>query len=186
MIWPPESWEPLVWSVIGVVIGFWMVGAYNRLMRLRNQLGVAWAQIDALLMRREEALTQMIAALREPLVDESGALDALAAAQIHVHASADGVRQKPESADATRAFAATLGPWASAFSRVTALVEQRPQVHQAESVATPRAELTESQARWPFARQAFNDAVQAYNAAAAQWPTRLLARLFSFRAASPL
>ncbi len=184
-LWP-VTWEQLAWLALGVVTVFWMVGAYNRLMRLRNEIGASWAQIEPLLQRRDSALAALITALREPLADESGALDALAQAQGQVRSATEAVRLKPASDAAVRPLAATLAPWASSVSRVLALVEQRPDVQHAETVVPCLAALREVDAGWPFARQRFNEAVEAYNDAARQWPTRMLARLFSFEAATTL
>jgi LemA protein len=184
--WLAITWQQLAWPAVGVVLVFWMIGAYNRLMRLRNRIGAAWSQAEPLLSRRDEALTPLIAALREPLVDETGALDALATAQIHVRSAADAMRARPDSADAARLLASTLGPWASSFSRLSALLEQRPTVQQSEGVAQWLAAVQDTQTRWPFVRQAFNEAVQVYNDAASQWPTRWLSRVFGFRPAGAL
>ncbi|HEY6133161.1 MAG TPA: LemA family protein, partial [Rubrivivax sp.] len=63
------------------VLVFWMVGAYNRLVRLRNGIGAAWAQVDKQLNRRAQALPVLLAALREPMSAEGPALDAVAVAQ---------------------------------------------------------------------------------------------------------
>lgn len=178
--------EALGWGALALVLLFWMVGAYNRLMRLRNAIGAAWQQIDALLQRRADALSTLVPLLREPLADEQGTLDALLEAQRQLAAAAEALRRRPASASAARAFIAAQVPWASRSGRLAALVELKPALQQMPEVAAPWRLVQEADARLPFARQAYDDAVQAYNAAAAQWPTRVLSRLFSFKPAAPL
>jgi len=172
--------------VIAAVIAFWMVGGYNRLVALRSRIGVACAQVDELLQRRGAAVSALVSALRESLAGEQTALDALAAAQAQVRSAADVLRARPVMAAHAAAVAAAEAPMMSAASRVLALVEQHPALLASAEVAPHLASLRESSARLGFARQVFNDAAAAYNAAARQFPTRLLTRLYGFGTAGRL
>ena len=80
---------------VGAVLVFWMVGAYNRLVALRNAIGAAWAQVDEQLQRRRLVLESMAQALRPGLAEEPAALEALLGALLQVQAAADAVRARP-------------------------------------------------------------------------------------------
>jgi LemA protein len=176
----------LVTVAIAAVLVFWMVGAYNRLVALRNGIVTAWAQVDEALQRRGDAVAPMVAALRAPLADEQGALDALAAAQLRVAAAADALRERPVMAAHAGALASAESALAPAASRVLALVEQQPALLADVTLATALGDWRAAEPRLAFARQLFNDAVAAYNAAARQFPTRLLTRLYGFGTAGRL
>jgi LemA protein len=172
--------------LVVAVLVFWMVGAYNRLVGLRNRIGSAWQQVDEALQRRGEAVAPLVAALREGLVGEGAALDALLSAQAQVAAAADGLRPRPMLADSTQALVLAEALMAAASARVLALLDLQAELRGTEAVAGPALALREAEPRLGFARQLFNDAVQAYNDAARQWPTRWLTRLYGFGTAGRL
>ena len=165
---------------LAAVLVFWMVGAYNRLVALRSAIGSAWLLVGEVLAKRGDAVNALVLALREPLADEHGALDALLAADAQIRAAADALRANPVAAPPAAALVAAEAAMASASSRVLALLDQHRELR-ADVVVAPHAALIgDSQARLIFARQLFNEAAQAYNAAARQFPTRLLTRLYGF------
>lgn len=168
------------------VLVFWMVGAYNRLVALRNKVGTAWQQVDEVLQRRGEAVAPLVAALRDGLVGEGAALDALLSAQAQVAAAADALRPRPVIAEAAQALSRAEALMAAASARVLALLDLQAELRAAEAVAPRVQVLREAEPQLAFARQLFNDAVQTYNDAARQWPTRLLTRLFGFGTAGRL
>lgn len=168
------------------VLVFWMVGAYNRLVALRNRIGAAWQQVDEVLQRRGEAVAPLVGALRDALVGEGAALDALLAAQAQVAAAADGLRPRPMVADAAQAVVRAEGLMAAASARVLALLDLQSELRGSQAVAPHAQVLRDAEPRLAFARQLFNDAVQGYNDAARQWPTRWLTRLYGFGTAGRL
>jgi LemA protein len=172
--------------VAAALVVFWMVGAYNRLVALRNAIGDAWTMVDDVLKKRGAAIEPMVAALREPLAAEQGALDALLGAARQVRTAADALASHPVRAEFAADVLAAEALMASAASRVLALLEQQPALKASDGVAEHVAVLAESPQRLAFARQRFNDAAQLYNAAARQFPTRLLTRLFGFGTAGRL
>jgi LemA protein len=160
----------------GAVLVFWMLGAYNRLVELRNAIGAAWQLVDDVLKRRGEAIQQLVAGLREPLAAEHGALDTLVVAERQLRSAADALGARPLMAPRAAALVGAEAALAAAASRVLSLQAQGA----AGALAPHRAVLDEATARLAFVRQLFNDAVAAYNAAARQFPTRLLTRLYGF------
>lgn len=167
----------LVLLAVGV---FWVIGAYKRLLALRSAVSAAWQQADEALSRRGGAIAPLIGELRGRLVGEGAALDALLSAQAQVQAAADAVRAQPLLAAVTEALVKAEAATASSLSRVLALLDLHPELKEPQGVAAPLQVLAEAAPRLDFARQLFNDAAQAYDGAAEQFPTRLLTRLFGF------
>lgn len=162
---------------------FWLVGGYNRLVAMRNALGAAVAQIDEGLARRAAAVEPLCAALREPLVDEAGALEALRAAHGALQVASAALRARPAAEPAAQAWLRSEAAWGAAQSRVRALVEHRPDVASRADVAPHLQALADADARIGFARQLFNDAAAAYDEALKLFPTSVLAWAFGFEGA---
>jgi LemA protein len=166
---------------IAVVLGFWVVGAYNRLVGLRNVISNAWQPLDEQLRRRAELIESMLSLLRDRLQGEPHALEAAAAAQQQVAAAAETLRMRPLQAAGAASLVAAEGVLASATGRVRAWVDADAALRDDPAIATVLREQEAVELRLLVARQAFNDAVDAYNAAARQFPTTLVARLFGLR-----
>ncbi|MEO7244109.1 MAG: LemA family protein [Rubrivivax sp.] len=180
----PGAWVAL--AAVAVLLVFWMLGAYNRLVGLRGAIGAAWRKVDDALAVRGAALAALVTALRVPLAGEGAALDALVTAQAHVSAAADALRANPVLGGSAVAAVRAEAGMGAATARVLALVEQQPVLRDDPAVAAPAATLRETAPRLVFARQVFNGAVAAYNDAARQFPTRLLTRLYGFGTAGRL
>lgn len=176
----------MVTVAVVAILAFWMVGAYNRLVELRNAVAAAWQQVDEVLARRGEAVAPLVAALRDGLVGEGASLDALLSGQAQVAAAADALRGLPVRAESAHAVARAEAALASASARVLALLDLHPELRESPAAAVPAAALRDAEPRLVFARQVFNEAVQAYNEAVRQWPTRALARLYGFGTAGRL
>jgi LemA protein len=168
------------------VLVFWMVGAYNRLVRLRNDIGAAWAQFDGQLQRRAQALPALLGALREPMAAERPTLELVESAQLQVRAAADALRAAPVRVEAAAVLVGAVAQLDSTLARLLALLDQQPDLRAEPAVATGLSELHDVDLRLAFARRLFNEAVQVYNSAARQFPTRLLTRLYGFGTAGRL
>jgi LemA protein len=176
---------PLVVTLaIFAVLLFWAVGAYNRLVALRNAIGDAWAQIDEPLRRRRELLPQLVTALRETLPGEHGALDAVLAASEQAHAASLAVRPRPGEPGAIDSLLLAEQVLAGALARLRALLDSQPPAE--APVAAWRAEIDTLEQKLQFRRQLYNQAAHNYNDAVRQFPTRLLMPLFRFAPAGTL
>ena len=180
------SGESLFVLALAAVLVFWMLGAYNRVVALRNAIGSAWQQVDAVLAQRADAVAPLVQALRPGLPGEGAALDALLTGQAQVAAAADALRPSPVRADLAPALVRAEAVMAAASARVLALLDGHPDLRDADPVRSHATALREAEPRLQFVRQLFNDAVQAYNDAAREWPTRLLVRLYGFGTAGRL
>jgi len=178
--------EQIAVLALAAVLVFWMVGAHNRLVALRNAIGAAWQLVDEVLKRRGEAVRALVEALREPLAGELRALEALAAAEQEVRRAAEALGHRPVMAAPAAALVAAEAKMGAASTRVLSLVALQAELATQPAVAPQRAVLEDSVARLAFARQLFNEATLAYNAAARQFPTRLLTRLYGFGTAGRL
>lgn len=180
------------WTLVGVaaVLFFWCIGGYNRLVALRTAIGAAWAQFDAPLQRRAELSDGLIRQLREVLSGEHHALDAALSASAQVAAAADTVRRRPASAEAVASLGVAESLHAGALARLLALADQfaalRPNDAHTGEISAAAAALRETESKITFARQWFNDSVSAYNVAARQFPTNILAKMFGFGQAGSL
>jgi LemA protein len=172
--------------VVPAVLFFWGVGAYNRVVDLRNAIVRAYAQIDAQLKRRQELVGELVTALRPVLHNEHGTLDAVLAASAQASAAAAAVRPRPGAAEPVAQLAAAEQVLAGSLARLRALIDLNREPAGAAGVGPVVAELAEIEQQLVFARQLFNAAATGYNDAVHQFPTRLLAPLFRFAPAGRL
>jgi LemA protein len=171
------QWAVLAFAALMV---FWMVGAYNRLVALRNDIGRAWQQIDKALKHRAAVLPPLVAALRAPLAGEHGALDALHVAQTETARAAGALAAKPVAVATAAIWVQAEAALASRASRVLALLDQHADVSASPAVAALLTAWREADTELGFARRLFDTAARSYNQAAQQWPTRWLVRAYGF------
>lgn len=165
---------------------FWMVGAHNRLVRLRTAVQAARAQFDTQLQRRAAALPGLLNALGVSMAAEASTLESVAAAQRQVQSAAETLRAGPLRPDHAAALVVALGRLDSTLTRLLALLDQHPDLRSLDAVSAPLRELHDVDLRLAFARQLFNTAGDSYNAAIEQFPTRLLLGFFRFGPAGRL
>ncbi len=178
--------EQISLLALAAVLVFWAVGAYNRLTALRGAIAAAWAKVDESSRQRGSAADALLAALREPLAAEHGALDAWQAALADAARAAATLGAKPVVPAHAVAWVAAEAALSAAASRVFALLEQQAELRQSEPVAGQVQAWNEASKRLRFARQLFNEAAVPYDEAIATFPTNLLVRAFRFRPAGRL
>jgi len=176
------------WIAVGViaVLAFWALGAYNRLVRRRNELANAFAQIDVQLKRRYDLIPNLVETARKYVQHERETLEAVIAARNTARGAADLARARPADGKRIGALAGAEQALTGALSRLMAVVENYPELKADATLRELAEELTHTENRVAFARQAFNDSVLDYNNTAQQAPTNLVAGLFGFRAAAML
>ncbi len=176
------------WLLLGalVVCIFWMVGAHNRVVALRATIVEAWTQMDTLLEQRGQVIRALADALWDLWPTGRGAVEALRAAQAQLHAGVQVVRARPSRAAPAHSLASAEAALNATVARVLNQVESDPALHAHDTVATQMLALFAFGPRVIDARQRFNAASNAYNAAIRQFPTRLLAPVFRFEAAGTL
>jgi LemA protein len=151
----------------------WIIAAYNRLVRLRNQADASWAQIDVQLKRRHDLIPNLVRTVQGYTAHERGTLEAVVAARSNAMNLSDG------AGPARRAEAENL--LTQALGRLIAIAEAYPDLKADHNFAALHVELTNTEDKIAYARQFFTSAVQSYNNAVQTVPTNLIAGLGGFR-----
>ena len=172
-------------AVLAVLV-FWAVGAYNRLVRLKNIIANAFGQIDVQLKCRYDLVPNLVEAAKKYLSHERETLDAVISARNQAKSASDSVRRRPANAVAVTTLAVAEQAVSSSLGQFFALNEAYPELKADQTIRVLSEELTSTENKITFARQAFNDAVLNYNNAQGQFPALLIARLFSFVPAAML
>ena len=170
----------LISIVILAILVFWAVGAYNRLIRLKNVIANAFGQIDVQLKRRYDLIPNLVEAAKKYLSHERETLEAVIAARNQAKSASDAVRSRPANALAVTTLAAAEQALDGSLGRLFAVAEAYPELKADQTIRDLSEELTSTENKVAFARQAFNDAVLDYNNAQGQFPAVLIAKLFSF------
>ncbi len=171
---------------LGAVLLFWCIGAYNRVMLLRNEIARAFAQLDDALTRRFTHGELLLERLRERLPSEQASLDALAAAQAEAKSATQAVRARPYAADPVAQLAIASAVHGAALTRLVSLVEHHAELSADPDLGGAVDELKMIERQRAFSRQVFNQAVDAYNLAIRQFPTRVLMSFVGFTEARSL
>ncbi len=165
---------------LAAVLVFWAVGAYNRLMQLRNGILRRFAPLDQQLGLRHTLLLRQIDSLAPLLPEHAHTLSALRAACSQAQAAATHARTHPGAAGALNSLRLAEDILLDTSGRLPPAPAADP------DLAALGAQLAAAEVALQFARSRFNDAVMEYNRAVQQFPTRLLAGLFGFRSAGAL
>jgi LemA protein len=174
----------IILLVIILALVFWIVGAYNRLVALRNQFKNAFAQIDVQLKRRYDLIPNLVETAKGYMKHERETLEAVIAARnqaVTVNANLD-----PTNAAAVQQLSAAEGALSSSLGKLFALSEAYPDLKANQNMMQLTEELTSTENRIAFARQAYNDNVMLYNTSIEQFPGSLIANNFGFKSAELL
>jgi LemA protein len=164
----------VVLIVVLVVIAVWVVGAYNGLISLKNQVTNAWKQIDVQLKRRHDLIPNLVNTVKGAMQFEKDTLEAV----VNARNKAIAVSGSGGSAGANvAATAAAEGQLTGALGRLFAVVEAYPDLKSTGNVAQLQEELTSTENKIAFARQLYNDTSTLYNTRQRQFPTMLVAGL---------
>lgn len=174
------SFQTMVYITLLALAVFWAVGAYNRLIRLKNGIANAFGQIDVQLKRRYDLIPNLVEAAKKYLQHEQETLEAVIAARNQARSASDRVASRPGQADAVIALAAAEQTLGGSLGRLFALAEAYPDLKADQTIRELSEELTSTENKVGFARQAYNDAVLDYNNAQGQFPALLVARMFGF------
>ena len=166
-------------AVLALLV-FWAVGAYNRLVRLKNVIANSFGQIDVQLKRRYDLIPNLVEAAKKYLQHERETLEAVISARNQARAASDAVRSRPANAEAVNSLVAAEQVLGGTLGRLFAIAEAYPELKADQTIRELSEELTSTENKVAFSRQAYNDAVLDYNNAQGQFPALLIARLFSF------
>ena len=169
--------------LFAAIIVFWIVGIYNGLVGLRNRLKNAFSQIDVQLKRRYELIPNLVETAQGYLKHERETLEAVIKARNIAQAAAHSVATNPADAGTMKSLVTAEAGLAGALSRLMVVAEQYPDLKANQNMMQLTEELTSTENKVAFARQAYNDNVMTYNTTREVFPNVVLAGLFGFQPA---
>ena len=169
-----------------VLVAFWVISIYNGLVGGRNAYQNAFAQIDVQLTRRYDLIPNLVETARAYMKHERETLEAVIAARNTAYAGLKAAAANPGDAAAVQALSGAEGQLTGALSRLMAVAESYPDLKANQNMMQLSEELTTTENKVSFARQAFNDAVMSYNNRREMFPGSMVAGMFNFAAAQLL
>ena len=176
----------IILLVLGLALVFWGMAVYNRIIVLKNELKNAYGQIDVQLKRRYDLVPNLVEVARGYLAHEAATLEAVIKARGQAQGAAAAARAAPTSASAIGALAVAEQALGGSLGRLMMVAESYPELKADATMQSLSEELTSTENRLGFARQAYNDQVLDFNDQAAQFPAIVVARLLGFPTAPML
>jgi LemA protein len=166
--------------LIAIVLGLWVAGIYNSLVALRNRFKNAFAQIDVQLKRRYDLIPNLVEVAKGYMKHESGTLEAVIKARNVAYTASQAAAANPADAGAVKNLLGAESGLAGAMSRLMVVSEQYPDLKANQNMMQLTEEMTSTENKISFARQAYNDSVMTYNTTRESFPTNVLAGMFNF------
>jgi LemA protein len=168
--------------VLGIVIllVIWVMGMYNGLVKLRNQVKNAWSQIDVQLKRRHDLIPNLVETAKGYMQYEKSTLEAVISARNQASSANARVAANPADAEAVKGLIGAETALSGALGRLFALAEAYPDLKANQTMSQLMEELSTTENKIAFARQAYNDAVMSYNIGREKFPNIILAGAFGF------
>jgi LemA protein len=178
----------MTWIVLGIIVllVIFVIGIYNGLITARNGYKNAFAQIDVQLTRRHDLIPNLVETAKGYLAHERNTLEAVITARNAAVSGLKAAAANPGDAAAVQNLASTENALSGALGRLFALAEAYPDLKANRNMMQLSEELTTTENKVAFARQAFNDAVMGYNNRREVFPNSVIAGMFNFQAAQLL
>lgn len=173
-------WFTISIIAIIVILALFLIGIYNRLITLRNQVKNAWSQIDVQLQRRYDLIPNLVETVKGYMAFEKGTLEAVINARSNAMAARQAVEQSggPTEGGSVKNLAQAETILQRSLGNIFALAENYPQLRSSETMQNLQEELSSTENKVAFARQAYNDQSMQYNTSQQTFPTVLVASLF--------
>ena len=176
----------LILLAIVVAIALWAMGIYNGLVTARNAFRNAFAQIDVQLQRRFDLIPNLVEVAKKYMAHERETLEAVIAARSAAQSGLAAAKANPGDPAAMAQLAAAQGQLNTGLGRLLAVAESYPDLKANQNMMQLTEELTSTENKVAFARQAFNDSVMAYNNKREVFPNSIFAGMFNFAPATLL
>ena len=171
---------------LAIVIGLWGIGIYNGLVTARNAFKNAFAQIDVQLQRRFDLIPNLVETAKGYMSHERETLEAVIAARSAAQSGLSAAKANPGDPAAMAQLAAAQGQLNAGLGRLLAVAEAYPDLKANQNMMQLTEELTTTENKVAFARQAYNDSVMAFNNRREVFPSSFVANAFNFTAAALL
>ena len=170
------------WIFIGVIVAvaLWAVAIYNGLVQLRNRFKNGFAQIDVQLKRRYDLIPNLVETAKGYIKHERETLEAVIKARNQAISAAQAASAAPGNPAAMQALSQADGALTGVLGRMFALAEAYPDLKANQNMLALQEELTSTENKVAFARQAFNDSVMEYNTRRESFPANIFAGMFNF------
>lgn len=170
------------WVILGLLIALavWAVSVYNGLVAARNSYKNAFAQIDVQLQRRHDLIPNLVEAVKGYMNFERETLQRVIEARALAVSGLGAARANPGDPAAMQQLSAAENTLTQALGRLFAVAEAYPDLKANQNVLALQEELTSTENRIAFARQAYNDAIMTYNNRREMFPGNLVANFFGF------
>lgn len=169
-------------TVVAVAL-LWVMGTYNGLVGARNVLKNAFSQIDVQLKRRYDLIPNLIETAKGYMKHEAGTLEAVIAARNQASQARAAVAANPADSSAMNSLKSAEGALVSSLGRLNVVMEAYPDLKANQNMMQLTEELTTTENKISFARQAYNDSVMTYNNKREMFPSSVIAGMFNFEAA---
>jgi len=169
--------------LVALVVAGLIIGVYNKLVTLRNRYKNAYAQIDVQLKRRYDLIPNLVETAKGYIKHERETLEAVTAARNIAYAASKAAASNPGDASAMKNLTAAESGLGGTLSRLMMVSEQYPDLKANQNMMQLTEELTSTENKISFARQAYNDSVMQYNTDREVFPSNLIANTFNFTAA---
>jgi LemA protein len=173
----------IVLAGIALVAGMFVAGKYNLLVSLRNRFKNAYAQIDVQLKRRYDLIPNLVETAKGYLKHERETLENVIKARNVAYTASQAAASNPGDAAAVKSLMSAESGLVGAMSRLMVVAEQYPDLKANQNMMQLTEELTSTENKISFSRQAYNDSVMVYNTQRESFPTNILAGMFNFAAA---
>ena len=177
-----EPWHivVVVVAILALFLFMWAVGIYNNLVTLRNRFKNGYSQIDVQLKRRYDLIPNLVETAKAYLKHESGTLEAVIAARNQAAQMQSRVAADPTDGPAMKQFLLAEGALNGSMGKFFGLSEAYPDLKANTTMAQLSEELTTTENKIAFARQAYNDGVMVYNTAREVFPNNVFSGIFNF------
>lgn len=173
-------------AAVVVALVVWAIGIYNGLVTARNAFRNAFAQIDVQLQRRFDLIPNLVEVAKKYMAHERETLEAVIAARSAAQSGLAAAKASPGDPEAMAQLAAAQGQLNAGLGRLLAVAEAYPDLKANQNMMQLTEELTSTENKVAFARQAFNDMVMAYNNRREVFPNSVFAGMFGFQPATLL
>ena len=170
------------WIVLGIIVAvaIWAISIYNGLVALRNRYKNAFSQIDVQLKRRYDLIPNLVEVAKGYLKHERETLEAVIKARNQAVAAAQGAAANPGNPAAMASLGQAEGALSGVLGRLFALAEAYPDLKANQNMLSLQEELSSTENKVAFSRQAFNDSVMEYNTRRESFPDSIFAGMFGF------